>query len=266
MRISVIIPTYNRAYFILDTIKSIQNQTIKPNEIIVVDDGSTDNTKELLEELDITYIYQENQGVSSARNTAIKIASNPWLAFCDSDDIWHNNKLEKQMEYHQQNPDILVSHTDETWKFNDKIIKKKAYHKKPSGDCFIDNLDSCKIGASTLLINKSILEDVGVFDTNLVACEDYDLWLRILDKYKLGLCNEELITKIAGHKGQLSFETPLMDTFRIEALQKHLTGKFKDEVTQELIKKIQIVLKGATKHNNSKILKKYTTALENLKI
>ncbi len=257
MQISVVIPTYNRANLIVRTINSILNQTVRVDEIIVIDDGSTDNTKELLSALPITYIYQENNGVSSARNNGIKKSQYSWIAFCDSDDIWHPNKIEEQIKFHKQYQDILISHTNEIWKFNEKIIKQKRYQSKPSGYCFIDNLDSCKIGASTLIIHKSILDDIGLFDENLVACEDYDLWLRILLKYKLGLCQEALITKIAGHRGQLSFETPLMDTFRIKALQKHLNCEFKDEVKRELTKKIDILIKGAIKHNNIELLNKY---------
>ncbi len=258
MKISVVIPTYNRANFLERTIDSIVNQTIKIDEIIVVDDGSTDNTKLICDNFNIKYIYQNNQGVSTARNTGIKKISNEWIAFCDSDDIWHKDKIEKQIIFHKQNPDILISHTDEVWKFNDKIIKKKAYQMKHKGYCFEDNLSSCKIGASTLLLHKSILDTVGLFDENLTACEDYDLWLRILIKYKLGLIAEELITKTAGHKGQLSFETPMMDTFRIKALQKHLDSKYKDKVKKELLYKLEIVLKGASKYNNDEILEKYT--------
>ncbi len=264
MKISVIIPTFNRSEFILQTVTAILNQTIQPDEIIVIDDGSTDNTKEILEKLDIKYIYQENQGVSSARNCGIKSAKNTWIAFCDSDDIWHKDKLEKQISFHKQNPNIIISHTNEIWKFNDKIIKQNKHQKKPKGYCFIDNLAQCKIGASTLLLNKSILDEVGLFDESLVACEDYDLWLRILENYEIGLIEDALITKIAGHNGQLSFETPMMDSFRIEALKKHLNGKYKDEVKKELIKKLDILLKGAIKHNNKNIIDKYKDFYNNL--
>ncbi len=264
MKISVIIPTFNRADFLPKTINSIQNQTIKPDEIIIIDDGSTDNTKEILKDFDIKYIYQKNNGVSSARNLGIKNAKNSWLAFCDSDDIWNNDKLEKQINFYKLYPNILFSHTDELWKFNDKIINQKKHQQKPKGYCFCDNLSQCKIGASTVLIHKSVLDDIGLFDENLKACEDYDLWLRILQKYELGLIEEKLITKIAGHKGQLSFETPMMDSFRIEALKKHLASKFNDEIKKELVKKIEIIIKGALRHNNEKILKKYQNELSKL--
>ena len=156
MKISVIIPTYNRANFLIKTINSILNQSVVVDEIIIVDDGSTDNTKEILSSLNIKYIYQENNGVSSARNRGIVEATYDWIAFCDSDDIWHENKIEEQIKFHKQNQHILISHTNEIWKFNNKIIKQKKYQAKPKGFCFVKNLDNCKIGISTLLINKSI--------------------------------------------------------------------------------------------------------------
>ncbi|VAY86771.1 glycosyl transferase, family 2 [hydrothermal vent metagenome] len=266
MKISVVIPTFNRANFLKQTICSILKQSVQVDEIIVIDDGSTDNTELICNSIKhIKYIYQDNRGVSSARNHGIRISSNNWIAFCDSDDIWHKDKIKKQILFHKNNPNILISHADETWIFNQKIIKKKRYQLKPHGYCFEENISYCKIGTSTIMINKSIFDDIGLFDENLTACEDYDLWLRILQKYELGLCEEELITKIAGHKGQLSFETSLMDRYRIQALLKHKNSKHQIKIKKELIKKLNIIIKGAKKHNNSRIQKKYEIELENIK-
>jgi hypothetical protein len=111
------------------------------------------------------------------------------------------------------------------------------------------------------MIHRSILDDIGLFDETLTACEDYDLWLRILSKYQLGFINKKLTIKIAGHKGQLSFETPLMDTFRIKALLKH---KENPKVQQEIIKKCGILIKGAIKHKNKDIENYYTTLQKGL--
>jgi glycosyltransferase involved in cell wall biosynthesis len=251
-KISVIIPTYNRAAFITKAIDSVLNQTIKVDEIIVVDDGSCDNTKEVLQNYNIIYKYIKNSGVSKARNTGIKLAKNRWIMFLDSDDTWEKTKVEKQVEFHKINKNIYFSHTDELWIYNNKIIKQKKHHKKPSGFCFDDNLSLCKIGASTVMIRRSVLDDIGLFDEELIACEDYDLWLRILTKYELGYIDEKLIEKIAGHKGQLSFETPLMDLYRLKALSKHTNNK---KAQDEFYKKKQILLNGAIKHNNIDLIK-----------
>jgi len=250
LKISVVIPTYNRADFIVKAIKSVLNQTHKVDEIIVIDDGSTDNTKQLLKSFDTKYIYQQNSGVSSARNLGIKLASHSWICFLDSDDIWEETKIQKQVEFHKNNPNILFSHTLEKWIFKNKIIKQNKSQQKPSGYCFENNISLCKIGASTVMIHKTILEDIGLFDENLKACEDYDLWLRILLKYPVGLIKEELITKIAGHKGQLSFETIGIDYYRILALLKHTNTIYKDTILEEIARKKAILYKGAKKHNN----------------
>ena len=264
MKISVIIPTYNREDFILDAIKSVQNQTYKPDQIIVVDDGSTDNTKKIVQNIDgVEYIYQNNQGVSSARNKGIEYSRYRWIAFLDSDDIWYPTKLEKQIDFHIKNKDILFSHTQEVWKRGDKIIKQKKSFKKPSGNCFLQNISTCIIGPSTVMINKDIFDDVGYFDESLEVCEDYDIWLRVLRKYSLGLIDEPLIEKRAGHSGQLSFGIKFHDKYKIIALQKHINSRYKDEVIKEIVKKCDILIKGGEKHNNHEV-KKYYSSIKKL--
>jgi len=261
MKISVVIPTFNREAFILKAIDSIKKQSVNVDEIIVVDDGSSDNTKSLLENSDIKYIYQKNSGVSSARNAGIKEAKNDWLAFLDSDDTWHETKIEKQIEFHKQNKGILLSHTNELWKRNDKIINQKKHQLKPSGFCFLQNLEACKIGPSTVMIHKDIFSKIGLFDENLIVCEDYDLWLRISKEFEIGYLEEKLMTKYAGHENQLSFTTFAIDQYRIQALEKHLKSEHKNDVQKELIRKIELILKGARKHNNEILIKKYEEKL-----
>jgi len=261
MNISVIIPTYNRESFILKAINSVLNQTVKVDEIVVIDDGSIDNTKEILKNFNIKYIYQDNQGVSSARNNGIINSSNDWICFLDSDDIWSESKIEEQINFHNKNKNILFSHTQEEWIMNDKIIKQKKHQQKPSGFCFEKNLSHCLIGPSTVMLHRSILDDIGYFDETLKVCEDYDLWLRILKKYELGLIEKKLIDKIAGHKEQLSFVTPFMDTYRIKSLLKH---KNNDKVKEMIVKKCDILITGAIKHNNHEVEKYYTNLKENI--
>jgi glycosyltransferase involved in cell wall biosynthesis len=249
MNITVIIPTYNRSSFLSKSIESVLNQSIKVDEIIVVDDGSTDNTKVLLKELPVKYIYQENLGVSSARNRGIKESKNQWICFLDSDDIWDKDKLKEQIAFHQNNPNILFSYTDERWFYNQKEIKQNPNQIKGQ-ITFVDNIDLCRIGASTVMLNKSVLTKVGLFDELLKACEDYDLWLRILREYEVGYIDKKLIDKIAGHKGQLSFEVKAQDYYRILALQKHLDSEYKEDIIKVIELKKKILLKGAQKYNN----------------
>ena len=268
MNITTIIPTYNRAEFLIKTINSVLNQTIKPNEIIVVDDGSCDNTKDILKEFilknQIKYIYQENKGVSSARNKGIENSKGEWITFLDSDDIWEKDKIEQQIEFHNKNKDILFSYTGELWLFNNKIIKQKKHQQKKDGFCFEENLQNTLIGASTVMIKKTIFDEVGVFDESLDVCEDYDLWLRILYKYKVGLIDKPLIKKIAGHQGQLSFSTPLMDSYRVKVLLKYKNSRYSKLIKEIILTKCDILIKGAIKHKNKEIENYYKNLEESL--
>ncbi len=250
--ISVIIPVYNREGFIARSIESVLSQTLKPFEIIVVDDGSTDSTPDILRTYHdkIKVFSQDNGGVSKARNLGIKQARGKWICLLDSDDIWHPTKLAQQRAYHDSFPSIMISHTAEKWIRNEKEIKQKKAHKKPSSWCFEENLDFCKIAPSTIMIERSVFEKVGYFDEGLEVCEDYDLWLRVLKNYELGFVETVLTTKFAGHENQLSVKHHSMDTFRIQALLKHLDEK---GVKEEIEKKATILIKGAQKHQNYEV-------------
>jgi len=263
MKISVIIPTFNREKFILNAIRSVQNQSFRADEIIVIDDGSCDNTKEILKDENIRYLYQENKGVSAARNRGIKEAKNEWIAFLDSDDTWNVDKLNAHKSLHVEDISLLSSYTDELWIRDTKVIKLKKYQKKEE-PTFLNSLRLCKIGTSSFFCNKKIFLNIGLFDENLKVCEDYDLWLRILLKYEIKLIDKKLVTKYAGHENQLSFDTKLIDIYRVEALKKHLNSKYKEEVLEEIIYKINILLKGAKRFNNFTIADKYEKLLEEL--
>ena len=267
MKISVVIPTYNRANTILRALKSVLNQSYKADEIIVIDDGSSDETQEILKKFQdqIVLISQDNLGVSSARNRGIELCKNEWVAFLDSDDFWHKDKLKLQVEFHTKNRDILFSHTNELWIRDDKVINQKSHHKKPQGECFLENLNFCKIAPSSVMINKKILKDVGYFDQSLKVCEDYDLWLRVLYKYSVGLLHERLVTKYDGEKNQLSYRYFAMDKFRIYALEKHLNSRYHVEIKTEIIKKLNILLNGSKKHKNQEIYEYCIKKLQELK-
>lgn len=220
MDISVVIPTYNRYELLKRAIASLYEQTTPPQEIIVVDDGSTDNTKAIVKDFpEIIYIYQENRGVSVARNAGIQKAKNEWIAFLDSDDEWHSKKLQKQIDFHRKNPDILMSYTDEVWIRNGQKVKIPKKYRKIGEDAFVENLSYCNIAPSSVMLHKKLLDRVGLFDEDLEVCEDYDLWLRIASKEKIALIDEKLINKYAGHDEQLGFRKN-MDRVRIAILQK----------------------------------------------
>jgi len=264
LRLSVIIPTYNRADFIQRAIESVFTQTHKVDEIIVVNDGSNDNTDIILATYkNIKVIKTKNQGVSHARNVGIKEAKNEWIAFLDSDDEWQKDKIKKQIDFHLQNPKILFSHSEEKWIRRGKEIKYPKSLKKPSGECFLQNISTCRIAASSVMMHKSIFEDIGFFDEGLRVCEDFDMWLRVSLKYKIGLLKERLITKYAGHP-QLSSTIFAIDRYHIYSLEKFLYSKYKDAVKKEIIKKCNILVKGAKKHNNSEIFEKYSKMIRDI--
>ncbi len=265
--ISVVIPTFNRAKKVRRAIESVKNQTFKADEIIVVDDGSTDETLKILEKIkDIKVIYQQNLGVSEARNRGIKEAKGEWIAFLDSDDWWFEDKLLKQIKFHKENPDILISQTDEIWIKNGiQINKAKRFRKKLQGYIFKPSLNMCHISPSAVMIHRKVFEDVGVFDPSLPACEDYDLWLRISKKYFIGLIDEPLIAKTGGHEDQLSMKYWGMDRFRIKAMLKHINDpKVKDLVKKEIEKKCKILINGAKKRGNIEIEKEYSNLLKQI--
>ena len=264
MKISAIILTFNREDFILKAISSIQSQTYKVDEIIVVDDGSTDNTGKILKNFkNIRIIKTKNLGVSHARNIGISEAKNRWISFLDSDDLWLNDKIENQVIFHKQNPNILFSHTGEKWLRSGKIVKYPKSLAKPNGECFLQNISTCKIATSSILLHKSIFADIGYFDEKLKVCEDYDLWLRISYKFSMGLIKKEQIIKNAGHP-QLSSSIFAIDRYHIYTLQKFLNSKYKNDVKNEIIKKCNILVNGAIKHKNREIYEKYSKMIRDI--
>ena len=258
MSISVIIPTYNRCEFVLKALASVTKQSLAPHEIIVVDDGSIDDTGAAIRARfpQVIILSQANCGVSAARNLGIKRASGQWIALLDSDDQWHPQKLELQFKRASECPETSLIHCDERWIRNGKPLNQKAYHQKSGGDLFAESLHRCMISPSAAMVRKSLLSAVGLFDEQLPACEDYDLWLRICAHHEVAYVNEKLVTKFGGHKDQLSQSIWGLDRFRIRALSKLLLGgslnpqqaKLANQVLQ---KKTQIFTQGALKRGRS---------------
>ena len=253
MNISVVIPTYNRIELLKRSIDSVINQTIKPSEIIIVDDGSNDGTEAMVKNKydSLKLITQKNKGASAARNSGIKASSGEWICFLDSDDEWKNDKLEKQITAATNNSDYKFFHSNEIWIKNGKRINQKKKHKKYGGDIFKKCLDMCRISPSSVLIEKNIFEEIGFFNEDLVVCEDYELWLRICDKYEVFFIDEPLIFKYGGHQGQLSYSIDSIEYHRIKALEyllsTGLSKRNRDYTIQMLINKISIYLNGLIK-------------------
>ena len=272
--ISVIIPTYNRCDLLKRAINSVIKQTITPKEIIIVDNGSTDQTYQMVSSLfpEISYFIEKKRGVSAARNKGILESKSKWIAFLDSDDAWKPTKLEKQMEYSVFNQDkYRIIHTDETWYRNKKFLNQLKKHKKSGGNIFKNSLQLCCISPSSVVLKKQIFDDYGLFDENLEVCEDYDMWIRITSKEEVGFLDSPLVLKYGGHSDQLSKKFWGMDRFRIKSLEKNLKNEHfsksqKINVLDTLIEKLTIVSDGALKRGNKEIFKKYNGKLQDWSI
>ena len=266
MNISVIIPTYNRADVLSRALDSVFAQTTPPYEVIVVDDGSSDDTATLMQQHypDCTYLQQENRGVSSARNLGIQHANGEWLAFLDSDDEWLPGKLAEQVELLQQQPEQRICHTEEIWVRNGTRVNAMKKHTKTGGYIFKRCLPLCVISPSAVMIHRDIFDQVGLFDENLPACEDYDLWLRICARHSVAYVETPQIIKYGGHDDQLSQKHWGMDRFRLVALEKIInSGVLANDDLNAAIsmlqKKANILANGADKRNKRVEAEQYRT-------
>jgi glycosyltransferase involved in cell wall biosynthesis len=224
--VSVVVPTFNRAGKVGQAIDSVLAQTYPHWELIVVDDGSRDDTPRLLAAYGerIRRFRQENRGVSAARNRGLQAARGQFIALLDSDDTWLPGKLAAQVDFFRSHPDLMLCQTEETWIRNGRRVNPKARHRKFAGMIFERSLPLCLISPSAVMLRRSLLDEVGLFDETLPACEDYDLWLRITWKYPVGLIETPLTVKHGGHLDQLS-AMPELDKFRIRAIAKILKQK-----------------------------------------
>ena len=249
--VSVVIPTFNRAGTILRAVDSVLSQTYPALELIVVDDGSEDETSALLGPLAdsgrIILLTQPNRGVSAARNTGLGRAKGRLVAFLDSDDEWLPGKIEAQVNFFVQNPTEVLVQTQERWIRKGRRVNPGRRHLKKAGDIFLESLELCLISPSAVMLRQSLLEEVGLFDENLPAAEDYDLWLRILARYPAGLIDQELVIRYGGHPDQLSARHSL-DQYRIMALEKilktPLSPERRDAANREMRRRRDIFLTG----------------------
>ena len=264
-KVSVVIPTYNRVPYLGRAITSVLKQSYPVNEIIVIDNGSTDQTLSFIKKkfTSIRVIIEKKRGVSFARNLGIENCKYNWIAFLDSDDEWITDKIEKQFVLlKESNFKYQFIHTNEIWIKNGMLKNQKKKHLKKGGYIFEDCLDICKISPSSVLIKKELFDRYGLFDNKFKVCEDYELWLRITSKIKIGYLDKPLIKKHGGHKGQLSDKYWGIDRYRIKALEKllindNLKKQQKLKVLEYLLKKINIILLGAINRNNKRIFNMY---------
>ena len=271
--VSAIIPTFNRASKVARAIASVLSQTISDFEIIVVDDGSTDRTPSALMSFGsrIRVITHSHQlGVSAARNSGVKSTTSPLIAFLDSDDHWLPEKLAVQLSFFLEHPEAVACQTQEKWIRNGLPVNPKRKHLKPSGDIFSQSLKLCLVSPSAVMLKRSLLEDVGLFDETFPWCEDYDLWLRVTCRYPVYLIDQTLVIKEGGAPDQLSRNHPGMDAYRIKAILKMIEGGWLNDsqlahALQELSVKCSIYGKGCIKRGKRREGEHYLRLPEQVK-
>lgn len=266
--VSVIIPTFNRAATLGRALESVYAQTRPPHEVLVVDDGSTDDTagRVARDWPRVRYHARPHAGVSAARNFGIRKATGTWIALLDSDDQWLPHKLDKQLACIRRDPGARLIHSDEIWIRNGRRVNPMARHAKSGGRIFERCLPLCCISPSAALIHRSVFEHVGLFDESLPACEDYDLWLRVCARHEVHYIDEPLVIKHGGHADQLSRRYWGMDRFRIQALDRLLDSGILDREQRRaalavLEKKIRIYSNGAEKRRRFEEAARYRSLL-----
>lgn len=259
--ISVIITTCNRKNFALEAAASVRKQTRDDYELIIVDDGSSDGSRETLNLKADKYIFQKNAGVSAARNAGFKASSGKYICFLDSDDLWMKDKLAVQIDFMKKNPSMPLCYTGEKWLKNGIHKNQRKRHSKSGGDIFSKCLEMCIISPSSAMIRRETLELLK-FDEKLPVCEDYDMWLRISSEHNIDYIPRELIIKRGGHPDQLSAREPVMDRFRIYSIVKLLKSGLSAEranlAKEELRRKCAIVRSGALKRTKPWLWAKYS--------
>jgi glycosyltransferase involved in cell wall biosynthesis len=207
--VSVVIPTYNYGRFITGAIRSVLAQTRPPDEIIVVDDGSTDDTAEMVSEFrdSVKYVHQDNAGVCAARNRGVRESIGELIAFLDADDTWEPTKLEKQIGEFLGDPAIALVHCGMR-EFDDATGKTIRTHLKSGERGIAENLllwegTSVNVSGSVIIVNREIFEEVGGFDTRIKCGEDWDFCYRVARKFQVGFVPEALVNyrnhKAAAH-------------------------------------------------------------------
>lgn len=201
--VDIIIPTFNCANYIKNAINSVLNQSFANIKVTIIDDGSVDETKKIVTSYSdlVTYIYQDNKGPASARNRGIKTSKSKYIAFLDSDDYFLANNLQRKISLLEKNPDIPWVYSD--WQYVDdqgNYLEKGSERfnfstKKLSGEIFEELLYKRNfIATDSVVMRRSLLDDVGLFDEIIPSQEEYDLWLRISAKYPVLYINDVLLT------------------------------------------------------------------------
>ena len=190
--VSVVIPTYNRSAMIGECLESVLGQTYPSFEVIVVDDGSTDGTEDVVRRYpSVRYVWQRNQERSAARNRGIALAQGRYVAFLDSDDLWLPDKLSDQVAYMEQHPEAGMVHSAcRVMAVTGRAEQYAQRASHPPRDVFWDMLEGNPVVSATPLIRRKVLAQVGGFSDEVIPMEDFDLWLRIAYRHRVAYSSE----------------------------------------------------------------------------
>lgn len=265
MLTSVIIPTFERRALVREAVLSVLDGQGADLEVVVVDDGSTDGTAAALTAefgAAARVLRTAHRGVAAARNAGVAASRGELVAFLDSDDLWLPGKLAAQVARFAADPTVAFCHTQEIWLRDGRQVRQRSRHRKPDGMAFLPSLERCLVGASTVVLRRSLFERVGGFAEDLEVCEDYDFWLRVARDTPLHLVDRPLVVKRDGHGDQLSHRFRGMDRFRALALARLLDSGALDadqtEATRAtLAAKCGILAGGAERRGDAAAARRY---------
>jgi glycosyltransferase involved in cell wall biosynthesis len=264
-KVSIIMPTHNRCDLLKNAIDSILNQTYKNYEIIIVDDASTDNTEEYINSLNLdklVYIKnKESKGASKSRSIGIRNATGQFIAFLDDDDEWLPTKLEEQVKKFSNNDNLGLVYTGVKLVFKDQNL---SYNTLPnlSGYVYKEMLMRNHIGVTpAVMLRKEVLEDVGLFDSNYPAREEYDLWIRVSEKWKIDYIKEPLLISY----GRINLDRISSDVNNYKKAIDIMNQKYKNDILELTLEEQKIRIANqyfflgsqAIKVNNSSLARKY---------
>lgn len=255
--VDVVIPTYNSAAYLSQAIQSVLLQGDVVKHIYVIDDGSTDDTKVHISHLlavnkKIVYVWQRNRGLSAARNEGVKRSTAPYVAFLDSDDVWHEGKLDLQLRKMKsskyRNVGLIYCEYDDIDPEGNKLAGYGSFrlHKNIRGDVS-KHLLECNYATgsgSGVLVKRACFKSVGLFDEELRACEDWDMWMRIAQKYSFDYVNKPLISlrrhkkSMQAHRRHMTLNTALLITKMLSAglhVNENLIKDTKREILRHII-------------------------------
>lgn len=266
-KVLVIIPTRDRPNLTLEAVVSVTNQTYTNWECLVIDDGSNQENYDLLTKklkpISRVKISRNDtsKGPAACRNFALRITNYNYVAFLDSDDLWMKEKLENQVNaIEQENKEWI--HCNELWMRNNKTVNQKKIHRKQGGLFWKRSLSRCLISPSAVLFKRAFFQELGGFKESFPVAEDYELWLRALEKKSVGYLSEPLVLKRAGDWQQLS-SVQEIDRYRVLALHRAIRrlrackGKANlvrlNQLIEEGLKKTKVLVTGAKKHESPRL-------------